>query len=149
MRIGIAGIGAVGSAVARALDQGEMPGCELAAIAARDDDRAVQFTSTLSKRVPDATMIELAEMCDMVLEALPPSMFEAIALPTLRTGKTLIALSASQLLGRDNLLELARHSGGRIVIPSGAMLGLDSLNAAAVGKLHEVKIITRKPQPAL
>jgi len=149
MKIGIAGIGAVGSAVARALDQGEIAGCELTAIAARNDERARQFAATLSRDVPNLSLVELAQQCDVVLEALPPSMFDAVALPTVTAGKTLIAMSASQLLVRDDLLDVARRSGGRIVIPSGAMLGLDAIKGAAVGTIHEVTIITRKPPNSL
>jgi aspartate dehydrogenase len=35
MRIGVAGIGAVGADVARSLDRGDVPGCGLSGIAAR------------------------------------------------------------------------------------------------------------------
>ncbi|RFB86869.1 aspartate dehydrogenase [Rhizobium leguminosarum bv. trifolii] len=149
MKIGIAGIGAVGSAVARALARGEIPGCELAAIAARDDRRASQFISSLSRSVPRRSLDNLAQDCDIVLEALPPAMFEFVALPTLAAGKTLIAMSASQLLGRDDLIELGQKTGGRIIIPSGAMLGLDALKAVAVGNILDVSIVTRKPPVSL
>lgn len=145
MRIGIAGIGAIGSSVARALDRGGIPGCELVAISARNPDRAAAFNATLEQNVPNFSFDELAAKCDVVLESLPPQMFEAIALPVLSAGKTLIAMSASQLLGRDDLVQLARRTRGRIVIPSGAMLGLDALKAVAVGEIQEVKICTRKP----
>lgn len=40
MRIGIAGLGAVGEAVAQPLDRGEVPGCELVCVAARTCERA-------------------------------------------------------------------------------------------------------------
>ncbi|AYG71021.1 MULTISPECIES: aspartate dehydrogenase [unclassified Rhizobium] len=149
MKVGIAGIGAVGAAVARALDRGEIPGCELAAVTARDNNRAAQFVSTLARSVPHRGLDELAFECDIVLEALPPAMFEAVARPALEAGKTLIAMSASQLLGRTDLFELAKRTGGRVIVPSGAMLGLDALKAAAVGNLRAVSIVTRKPPASL
>lgn len=149
MKIGIAGIGAVGSAVAQALDRGDIPGCKLTAISARSAERAAEFNVFLSNRAPNVPLQDMAEECDMVLEALPPSMFDAVAVPTLKAGKILVAMSGSQLLGRDDLIELSRRSGGRIVIPSGAMLGLDAIKAAAVGMIHEVKIVTRKPPSSL
>ncbi|TCN20336.1 aspartate dehydrogenase [Sinorhizobium americanum] len=149
MKIGIAGIGAVGSSVARALDRGEIDGCALAAISARSSERAAEFNSGLTASVPNLSLEEMARECDMVLEALPPPMFDQVALPVLRAGKTLIVMSASQLLTRNDLVELARSSGARIVIPSGAMLGLDALKAVAVGNIHEVKIVTRKPPQSL
>lgn len=148
-KIGIAGLGAVGSRVAHALDRGEIAGCELAAISARNQDRATQFVAGLSRHVPNLPLVGIASACDVVLEALPPALFEDIAVPVLTDGKTLIVMSASQLLDRSYLFDLARHHAGRIVVPSGAMLGLDAIKAAAVGTIHAVKIVTRKPPNSL
>ncbi|AYG64150.1 aspartate dehydrogenase [Rhizobium jaguaris] len=149
MKVGIAGIGAVGSTVAKALDRGDIEGCRLGAFSARNADRAEKFVRHLTVRVPNLSPHELASECDVVLEALPPQIFELVALPVLNAGKTLIAMSASQLLTRNDLADLARSSGARIVIPSGAMLGLDAIKAVAVGKIHEVRIVTRKPPASL
>ncbi|WP_164987167.1 MULTISPECIES: aspartate dehydrogenase [Mesorhizobium] len=149
IRIGIAGIGAIGSSVAHALDRGEIVECELVAISARSQNRAAEFNATLNRRVSCLSFEDLARECDTVLEGLPPQMFDAIALPVLSAGKTLIAMSASQLLGREDLVELARRMGGRIVVPSGAMLGLDAIKAAAVGEIRNVKIRTCKPPRSL
>ncbi|ANT54858.1 putative L-aspartate dehydrogenase [Mesorhizobium amorphae CCNWGS0123] len=149
MRIGIAGIGAIGSSVAHALDRGEVFGWKLVAFSARSPERAAAFDATLNRSVPCVSFEELATKCDAVLECLPPHMFDAVALPVLSAGKTLLAMSASQLLGREDLVDLARRTGGRIVIPSGAMLGLDALKAVAVGEIYAVKIHTRKPPRSL
>ena len=149
MKIGIAGIGAIGSSVARALDRGEIPGYELVAFCASNLNRADDFNATLRTQVPCVSFSELATSCDTILESLPPHMFDAIALPSLKAGKMLIAMSASQLLSRQDLLDLAGQTGARIVIPSGAILGLDAINAVAVGKIHEVNIRTKKPPKSL
>ena len=103
MRVGIAGIGAIGSRVAHALDRQEVVGCELVAIAVRNQDRGAEFNATLQKKVACLSFNELAETCDLVLECLPPQLFDHVALPVLGAGKTLLALSASQLLGRDEV----------------------------------------------
>ena len=149
MRIGVAGIGSVGATVARALDNGEIQGCELGGIVARSPERADQFNARLKNTVPNLTFGEIADECEIVLEALPPSIFDLIAVPVLTRGRTLIAMSASQLLGRSDLVELARQHNGRVVVPSGAMLGLDALKAAAVGTLHVVTVVSRKPPRSL
>lgn len=149
MKVGIAGIGAVGSRVARALDRGEIAGCELAAISARNEARAAPFVAGLSRPVPNVPFAAIAGDCDIVVEALPPSLFEDIAIPVLTAGKTLVVLSASQLLDRSYLIDLARQHGGRILVPSGAMLGIDAIKAAAVGTIHDVTIVTRKPPKSL
>jgi aspartate dehydrogenase len=48
-----------------------------------------------------------------------------------------------------DLVDKARASGGRIVVPTGALLGLDTVRAMAVGKIHEVRLETRKPPAGL
>lgn len=39
----------------------------------------------------------------------------------------------------------ARTHGGQIVVPTGALLGLDAVTAAAEGTIRTVRMITRKP----
>ncbi|MDV7145230.1 aspartate dehydrogenase [Tropicimonas sp. TH_r6] len=149
MKVGIAGMGAIGLNVAGALDRDEIPGCTLAGFAARSQARADAFNATLARPVAHLGFEDLADRCDLVIECLPPQLFEAIARPVLERGKSLVVLSASQLLGRDDLIALAEAHGGRILVPSGAMLGLDALKAAAVGEITSVTIETRKPVAGL
>jgi aspartate dehydrogenase len=47
------------------------------------------------------------------------------------------------------LIEQASRSGARIVVPTGALLGLDAVRAAAEGEIHSVKVVTRKPPGGL
>ena len=49
------------------------------------------------------------------------------------------------LLPRRDLIELAASGGGQIIVPTGALLGLDAVTAAAEGKIQSVRMITRKP----
>ena len=63
----------------------------------------------------------------------------------LEAGKQVMVLSAGALLPRPELLELAREHGGRILVPTGALLGLDAVAAAAEGNIHSVRMTTRKP----
>ena len=46
-------------------------------------------------------------------------------------GRTLITLSCGALLDNFDLVDLARRHGGRILVPTGALLGLDAVQAAA------------------
>ncbi len=40
---------------------------------------------------------------------------------------------------------IARRTGGQIVVPTGALLGLDAVTAAAEGEIRAVRMVTRKP----
>lgn len=145
MKVGIAGMGAIGLKVAQALDRGDIPGFSLAGFCARTDVRGAEFNATLSSPVAQYALEDIADHCEFVLESLPPRMFEDLARPVLAASKTLIVLSASQLLGKDDLLQLAKDNGGQIIVPSGAILGIDALKAVAVGDLKSVTIKTSKP----
>lgn len=149
MKIGIAGMGAIGLRVAQELDRGGIPGCTLAGICARNADRAAEANAILSSPAPVYALAEIADHCDVVIETLPPQLFMDLAVPVVQAGKELIVLSASQLLGQEALFDLAAKTGARIIVPSGAMLGLDAIKGAAVGALHSVVIETRKPVAGL
>lgn len=149
MRVGVAGIGAVGGEVVQSLDRGDVPGCRLSGIASRTVEKAAALNETLRQPVPVLDFADLAEASDCVVEALPPELFGDLAETVLRAGKKLIVLSASQLLGRDDLISISDESGGHILVASGAILGLDALNAAKIGGIYTVNIITRKPVDGL
>jgi aspartate dehydrogenase len=61
----------------------------------------------------------------------------------------LVAISAGQLLERPDLVALAREHGGQIIVPTGALIGLDAVTAAAEGEIKSVSMITRKPVKGL
>jgi aspartate dehydrogenase len=58
-------------------------------------------------------------------------------------------LSVGQLLENWDLVERAKATGARILVPTGALIGLDAVRAAAEGAIHSVTMITRKPPAGL
>jgi aspartate dehydrogenase len=48
-----------------------------------------------------------------------------------------------------DLVERAKATGARILVPTGALLGLDAVRAAAEGEVHSARIVTRKPPAGL
>jgi aspartate dehydrogenase len=144
VRIGIAGFGAIGQSVAKSLDAGAVPGVALAAVAVRDPARQAAV-SWQSKPPVFTTLDGLEPLCDVVVECAPAAVFAQAIGPMLRAGKKAVVLSSGALLSNSELIDVARASGGQILVPSGAILGLDALTAAAEGKIHSVTMITRKP----
>jgi aspartate dehydrogenase len=144
LRVAVAGLGAIGLKLAEALDRG-IPGCVLAAVSANDRDKAAKRLAHLARAVPVVSLDELEPSADIVVECAPAKLLPAIAEPFLRAGKTVIVLSAGAILSHEHLMGLARQHGGQIVVPTGALLGLDAVTAAAEGKIHSVRMITRKP----
>lgn len=143
-RVAIAGLGAIGIRVAEALDRG-IPGFALTAVSARDREAAARRLGALLQPPPVVSIGELEPLADIVIECAPSALLPDILTPFLRAGKTAVVLSAGALLTNMTLIDLARAHLGRIVVPSGALLGLDAVNAAAQGEIRSVRMITRKP----
>ena len=149
LRIGIAGLGAVGLDVARRLIDGAIPGMTLTAVAVRDADKARRALPQIGDLVALRTLETLADECDVVVECLPPALFRGIAIPVIDKGRIFMPLSAGQLLHHGDLIERAKASGARIIVPTGALIGFDAVRAAAEGIIHSVEMVTRKPPAGL
>ncbi len=148
-KIAIAGLGAIGKALARKLGENAIPGMELVAVSARDHDKARRTLAEAGADAPVLSLAQLAEVADLVVECAPAAIFADIARPTLMAGKKMMALSVGALLSHYELVELARQHGGQIIVPTGALLGLDAVSAAAEGVIHSVNMVTRKPVKGL
>ena len=148
LKVGIGSLGTVGYAVAKRLDEG-VDGLLLTAVAARDESRAAERVRGFRHPVEVVPLESLAERCDVVVECAPAEVFRRIAEPAVRAGRVLIPISVGALLDNLSLVESARTSGARIVVPSGALLGLDAVRAAAEGEISEVRMVTRKPPRGL
>src|SRR5580704_11131587 len=67
----------------------------------------------------------------------------------LENGKKVMVLSVGALLDHSDLVEVAKRSGGQIIVPTGALLGLDAVTAAAEGTIRAVRMKTIKPVTGL
>lgn len=103
----------------------------------------------LETPVPIVTIEELANRCDVIVDCAPTSAFQNIAEQALGASKILVTVSGAALMQWPEAIEIARAKGGRIILATGALLGLDAVRAAAVGKIHSVTMITRKPPKSL
>jgi len=147
-RVAVVGLGPIGKKVVEALDQG-IPGLVLAAVSVQDLAKHRDFLARL-KRPPAALPIDgLADIADLVIECAPSKLVRSIVAPFVSRGKTAVVLSAGALLENEDLIEIARLNGGQIVVPTGALIGLDAMTAAAEGKILSVRMVTRKPVTGL
>lgn len=147
-RVAIAGLGAIGRALTRRLAEG-VPGVTLACVAARDHAKAQAWLDEQRVAVPLVAIETFPQHADIAVECAPAAVLEDICRPMLQAGKRVMVLSAGALLPRPHLIELAKTTGGQIIVPTGALLGLDAVTAAAEGAIRSVRMITRKPPAGL
>ena len=145
-RVAIAGLGPIGSKLAKALDDG-IEGLELAAVSAQNIDKHRPWLDKLGKTPATLPIEALADAADIVVECAPSRLVRSIVAPVVTRGKTAVVLSVGALLENDDLIALVRKNGGQIVVPTGALIGLDAMTAAAVGTIHSVRMTTRNTNP--
>ena len=59
-------------------------------------------------------------------------------------GKDLLVISVGALLDHPEIIERARETGCRLLLPSGAIAALDGIKSACAGAVAHVTITTRK-----
>ncbi|MCA1457844.1 aspartate dehydrogenase [Bradyrhizobium sp. BRP22] len=143
-RVAVAGLGAIGASVVKELDRG-IEGLVLTAVSVQNIAKHQAWLNDL-KTPPKILPIEqLADAADIVVECAPSRLVRSIVAPVIERGRTAIVLSVGALLQNEDLIALAKKSGGQIVVPTGALIGLDAVTAAAEGTIHSVRLVTRKP----
>jgi aspartate dehydrogenase len=144
IRVGVFGLGTIGRQICRAVEAG-IPGISLAGGTGRDRARAEAFLATLPSKPPFLPQEELILAADLVVECATQAALQELAPKALGAGKNLIVLSCGGLLGRHDWIELAEKNRCRILVPSGAIAGLDGVKGARVGAIEAVTMESRKP----
>lgn len=149
LRIGIAGLGAIGLEVAKRLDAG-IAGLRLAAVSGGDPART-KARAALLRGAPTvaASPAALCDLAEVIVDCAPSRALREVVGAAVKAGRTAVTVNAGALIDHLDLVERARESGGRIIVASGAILALDALVAAAEGEIRSVKLVTRKPPAGL
>jgi aspartate dehydrogenase len=148
LRVAIAGLGPIGKRVAEALDRG-IDGLAFVAVSVQHPEKHRSWLSGLTRAPAVLPIDALCGVADIVIECAPGKLVRSIVEPFVTSGKIAVVLSAGALLDNEDLIELAKRNGGQIVVPTGALIGLDAVTAAAVGTIHSVRMVTRKPVAGL
>ena len=141
IRVGIVGMGVIGTHIAEAITKG-IPGIGLAGVSVRD--------AATAGRYPALPLEELIQRSDLVVEAATQDALREFAPAVLAAGKHLMVLSVGGLVGvLDEWARMAEKHGCRILVPSGAIAGLDGMKGAREGAITAVTMETRKPPRGL
>ena len=146
--VAIAGLGTIGMKVAEALHAG-IKGLELTAVSSGGREKAEAKLAAAGISAPMLDNAGLAAAAEIIVECAPSAAFIDIARPALEAGCTLVTVSGAALLDAPEMVEIAERNGGKIILATGALLGLDAVRAAAEGDIHEVRMVTKKPPRSL
>jgi len=153
--VGLVGCGAIGTALAHAIDEGRAGSARLVCVYDLKPEKSGKLVEGLRRRPRVVgTFQELIE-CDevgLIVEAASQEAVRQYALRALRAGKDLMIMSEGALVDgglAGEIRALLRGSDRRVYLPSGAIAGLDGLKAAAINRVDEVVLRTRKPPEGL
>jgi aspartate dehydrogenase len=116
-----------------------------------DPDATVQLRGLPRTRVA-ASAAALVDAADLVVECANKGVVQTTVRDALAKGKKVMLLTIGAMADdplREELVSLARRHGGKIYLPSGAVMGVDGVKAAAESDLKSVTLVTTKPPAGL
>lgn len=99
-----------------------------------------------------ASAAKLVDAVDLVIECANKGVVQTTVKSALMKGKKVMLLTIGALADdklRNGLIAAAKAHGGKIYLPSGAVMGVDGVKAAAEGDLKSVTLVTTKPPAGL
>lgn len=135
LRVALAGAGAIATALIAGIARGSAGLTRVTAVGRRGTD-----------------LEALADRAALVIEAAGPDVVRRYAAGWLARGADVMVLSAGALVDPAFARELAaaaRAHGRRILVPSGAVAGIDGIRAGALGGLERLSLRTTKPPRGL
>ena len=154
MRLALVGTGTIGMYLLDAIAGGMAGPIDVVAIA--DLPGRADHLGRLAARYGSAwhtdPLAVLQAAPDIVVEAAAPDVVRAFAARWLDGGASVLTMSVGALADPALLRDLAataERSGCRVLVPTGAIAGLDAIRAARIGGLEIVELRTTKPPRAL
>jgi len=147
-KLGIIGCGNIGNEIAQAIDKGDI---NVSLRACYDTDMA-KFEKlraglkNIKCEFMDAE--DLIKECDLIVECASKASVKGIFELAIKHSKDIVFLSAGGVIENMELVEEAKRQLINVYVPSGAVVGIDGLDAAKYHGLKKVTLITRKPPQA-
>ncbi|MFP3887632.1 aspartate dehydrogenase [Priestia filamentosa] len=154
MKLGLIGCGNIGKFLLQAINKDELlPGGKIGSIYTRRKESSSQLAKEFDAEFYGDIESFLTSDIDLVIEVATIEAAEEYALKALKAGKDLLLSSVGVMADatfEEKARELCRKNKVRVLLPSGAIGGLDILKSAkAVNGLKSVSLTTRKPPSAL
>jgi aspartate dehydrogenase len=98
---------------------------------------------------PFFEIVDFPSETDVFIECASVHAVTPVVTESMKRGITAIVASIGGLIDNNSLWELIEYSSGKLILPSGAIGGLDILKAVPPEDLKEVTLVTRKNPKSL
>ncbi len=144
-RVAILGCGAIGSRIAHAIKKDLQSLCALSGIYDIDPSKTAKLEQALSEdNLIRDSFSALLQDCDILVEAINSDTHDFIQM-ALEAKKDVLSVSVGRLLNAEDLLALSIKNGCALLIPSGAIAGIDAVKSASLASISKITLTTRKP----
>lgn len=147
MKAGIIGCGFIGGQIADFFERSK--DFELVGLNDTEKDKAIKLVKKLKKSNPKIMELdELLKKCNLIVESASKyAVRDILKSKNLdKKNKILLIMSSGGLMGKLNLLNKIKNC--RILLPSGAIAGLDAIKSVS-GKIKSLALATTKPVKGL
>jgi aspartate dehydrogenase len=146
IRVGILGCGAIGSRIAKSIKTQ----CSDHAVVSALFDINPAKALNLQKYIPQKNVVkksyqELLAGSDLVIEAVNAPDTHQLVRSAILAKKDVLVMSVGKFIEGESIFKLAQKQGVRVLIPSGAIAGIDAIKAASLQRIDHVTLTTRKP----
>lgn len=151
-KIGLLGCGVIGTQIALAIDSGKIP-AQLTQIYDQSTESSKNLVSKLKNKptiVENSHLLSSGQV-DLVVEAASQQAVKDIALSVIQNKKDLMIMSVGALLDEsiiEVLTEACKEFNKQIILPSGAIAGLDAIKSVK-DELVSLTLVTTKPPKSL
>ena len=146
IKVGILGCGAIGSRMALAIKDELKDSAVVAGVFDIQDGRAEKLAKNFSRgRIIKHSIEELIKSCDLMVEAVNAKDTQKLIKQALSAKKDVLVMSVGKLLGAKDIFQTASKNRCSLLVPSGAIAGLDAIKAASQRKISKITLTTRKP----
>lgn len=148
-RVAIIGCGAIGSAIGLWIKDNALKWVSAVTLYDADVNRSKELSSKLAfaKIAPNSKSAAMES--DILIEAAQQTAAVEVIKLGIDMKKDVMILSIGGLLGKEVLLENASQAGITVILPSGAIGGVDAVKAALIGGIDSVSLTTRKSPASL
>lgn len=145
IRVGIVGCGAIGSRIAKSIKTELRTDFVLTGLYDVNERRANLLADQMGlKKAVQRSLADLLKHVDIIVEAVNAPKTSDIIRQALKAKKHVLSMSVGKLLNSKDLFQLATRNHCSVLLPSGAIAGIDAVKAASLGKIDRITLTTRK-----